>query len=129
MIIFEKFLFCLPLRQGCLIMGYFLIIQGFADVFAMMMIMSYCPRLKKLWFLKDQINIVAGILLLASTHSPDNLAFLVPIHIFVKLTGLIIELLFYLLLASFDDLGDKMTVYSFTSIIVAIRAEANAKMH
>ncbi|KAM8717938.1 hypothetical protein ACLKA7_004614 [Drosophila subpalustris] len=86
----------------------------------MMLLTSFCPRLKKLWFLKDQIKIISGILLLASSHNPDNLAYLLPIHIVVKLTGLIIELTFYLMLASTDDLENKMIIYSFISIFITV---------
>ncbi|XP_034473811.1 uncharacterized protein LOC117781177 [Drosophila innubila] len=120
MIILRKFCCCVPLRQGCLILGYYYIILGFLNVYFMMIYLDFCARLKKLWFLHDEVSIIAGVLLLASSHNPENLTFLLPIHMFVKLAALIIELIFYLLLASSNDLNTITAIYSFISIFATV---------
>ncbi|KAL7723041.1 hypothetical protein ACLKA6_017261, partial [Drosophila palustris] len=67
-------------------------------------------------YLHVEINIISGILLLACSHNPEHLTFLLPVQIFVKLIALIIELIIYLLLASTDDLPTLGVIYSFISI-------------
>lgn len=75
MIIFNKYCCCLPLRQGCLIIGYTVIIVSFLEVFGMMFapqFATFCERLKKLWYLHDEIKILSGILLLACAHNVSS---------------------------------------------------------
>lgn len=66
MIIFQRFFFCIPIRIGCIIIGYILIIQGFTNIFFVSLFYeSPCERLTKLWIAQSQVNIISGVLLLA----------------------------------------------------------------
>ncbi|XP_023173383.1 uncharacterized protein LOC111601147 isoform X2 [Drosophila hydei] len=104
----KKFLFCIPLRVGNIFIGYFCIVHGFGNVWIVILKFSnLCKRLIWVWFLQSQINIIAGIVLLAVTF-----------NIVVKLSSLIIELVFYLLLTSSDLSNNIMFAYSLGSIII-----------
>ncbi|XP_064535374.1 uncharacterized protein ms(2)35Ci isoform X2 [Drosophila montana] len=63
-----------------------------------------------------RINIIAGILLLTVAYNPETLNYLLPVQIVVKLTSLIIELIFYLLMSSASIEDDLLVAYSFLSI-------------
>ncbi|XP_032294103.1 uncharacterized protein ms(2)35Ci isoform X2 [Drosophila virilis] len=63
-----------------------------------------------------RINIIAGILLLTVAYNPQTLNYLLPIQIVVKLTSLIIELIFYLLMSSASIEDELLVAYSFLSI-------------
>lgn len=67
MIIFRRFFFCIPIRIGCIIIGYILVAQGYINIFLVSMTYeSPCERLTKLWIIQSQVNIISGVLLLAS---------------------------------------------------------------
>ncbi|XP_023173382.1 uncharacterized protein LOC111601147 isoform X1 [Drosophila hydei] len=115
----KKFLFCIPLRVGNIFIGYFCIVHGFGNVWIVILKFSnLCKRLIWVWFLQSQINIIAGIVLLAVTFNPHLLNYMLPIQIVVKLSSLIIELVFYLLLTSSDLSNNIMFAYSLGSIII-----------
>ncbi|XP_062142628.1 uncharacterized protein LOC133850519 isoform X1 [Drosophila sulfurigaster albostrigata] len=118
MLVFKKCCCCVPLRQGCIIMGYVMIFLAFHEIYWMILYTDtlYCSRLKKIWFLHNQFKILAGVLLLACAHNPQTMTFLLPLQIVVNLTSLIVELIFYLMLASNDLIGWIIAFFSFLSI-------------
>ncbi|XP_030561447.1 uncharacterized protein LOC115763139 isoform X1 [Drosophila novamexicana] len=117
MIVLKTFLCCMSLRLGCVLLGYFIILHGFANVY--LVVLEYgqiCHRMIMIWILHAQINIIAGILLLTVAYNPQTLNYLLPVQIVVKLTSLIIELIFYLLMSSASIEDELLVAYSFLSI-------------
>ncbi|XP_030561448.1 uncharacterized protein LOC115763139 isoform X2 [Drosophila novamexicana] len=112
MIVLKTFLCCMSLRLGCVLLGYFIILHGFANVY--LVVLEYgqiCHRMIMIWILHAQINIIAGILLLTVAYNVSALKSGV-----VKLTSLIIELIFYLLMSSASIEDELLVAYSFLSI-------------
>lgn len=64
----------MSLRLGCVLLGYFIILHGFANVY--LVVLEYgqiCHRMIMIWILHAQINIIAGILLLTVAYNVSAL--------------------------------------------------------
>lgn len=66
MIIFKNCCFRYSLRAGCIIIGYFYVIQGYLNILVAFLVHeNNCPALSRFWFLQSQIGIISGVILLA----------------------------------------------------------------
>lgn len=67
MIIFKNFCYCYSLRIGCILVGYFYIVQGYFNVLVAFLVHeTRCPGLARFWFLQSQIGVISGVILLAA---------------------------------------------------------------